>query len=55
MTQRVEQTHQEKVEMYMELEKEQLIEMLIEANRHLDNRVVGIQRGLEYKEVKGKI
>lgn len=53
MIQIIEQTHKEKVEMYMKLDKEQLIEMLIEANRNLNRIPSTISRGLEYKEIKG--
>lgn len=35
MNQTIEISHQEKVEMYRMIEKERLIEMLIEANKHL--------------------
>ena len=45
MIQVVEQTHEEKVAMYMKSTKRELIEMLIECNRHLDSRP------LEYCEV----
>lgn len=58
MIQIKEQSHQEKVDMYMLLSKEQLIEMLIEANRHLwrvPPIIEGIKTGLEYKEIKGKV
>ena len=37
MIQKVEMTYIEKVEMYRLEDKETLIAMLIEANRHLDN------------------
>lgn len=36
MMQLIEQTHEEKVAMYMKCTKKQLIEMLIECNKHLD-------------------
>lgn len=35
MVQIIETSHQEKVEMYRMIDKESLIEMLIEANKHL--------------------
>ena len=38
MIQIIEQTKEEKVKMYSKLSKKELIEMLIEANRHLNNR-----------------
>ena len=38
MVQIVEQTHTEKVKMYNECSKDELIEMLIEANKHLVNK-----------------
>ena len=38
MIQTVEQTKEEKEKMYNKLSKKELIEMLIEANRHLNNR-----------------
>ena len=38
MIQIIEQTKEEKVKMYNKLSKKELIEMLIEANRHLNNR-----------------
>ncbi len=36
MVQRIEQTYEEKVEMFQKCSKEELIEMLIESNRLLD-------------------
>jgi len=36
MYQIIEQTHEEKVKMYSKLNKKELVEMLIEANNHLD-------------------
>lgn len=38
MYQVIETTHEEKVKMYNKLSKKDLITMLIEANRHLNNR-----------------
>ena len=38
----VETTHKEKVEMYNLISKDKLIEMLIEANRHLKNLTIPI-------------
>ena len=38
MLQIIEITNEEKVKMYNKLSKKELIEMLIEANRHLNNR-----------------
>jgi len=35
MVQTIEMSHQKKVEMYRMIDKERLIEMLIEANKHL--------------------
>lgn len=35
MNQVIEQTHEDKVKMYSKLNKKELIEMLIEANKHL--------------------
>ena len=35
MVQEVEQTHEEKVNMYMKCDKKELINMLIESNKHL--------------------
>jgi len=37
MVQAIEMTDQEKKEMYSLLEKEELIEMIIEANKQIDN------------------
>ena len=38
--QTVEQTHEEKVKMYMKLSKKELVAMLIEANRCLEMRPI---------------
>ena len=38
MLQIIETTKEEKIKMYNKLSKKELIEMLIEANRHLNNR-----------------
>jgi len=38
MIQEMEMTYQEKYDLYMSLEKESLVKMLIEANRHLSSR-----------------
>lgn len=46
MYQIIEQTHEEKVKMYSKLSKKELIEMLIEANLHLNSRKQEINFGL---------
>lgn len=43
MMQIIEQTHEEKMAMYMKLSKKELAQMLIEANRHLENRPIMVQ------------
>jgi len=71
MIQRVKMTHEEKVAMYEVVPKEDLIEMLIQCNRVIEmltevpkldmNRLreitepTGIQKGNDFKEIKGKI
>lgn len=45
MMQIVEQTFEQKVGMYDKLSKEELIHMLIEANKHLDNKLPIIGSG----------
>ena len=42
MMQVVEQTHAQKIEMFMKLPKRQIIEMLIECNRIINNRTLEI-------------
>ena len=49
-------TQQDKIDMYMKLEKETLVKMLIEAKDQtytLLKLIKGIDKGLEYKEIKG--
>lgn len=43
----VPQTYEEKVEMYMKLDKRKIVDMLIEANMHLDRLTNGpVQTGV---------
>lgn len=37
MLQKIEQTTEQQIEMYMKLPKKKLAQMLVEANRHLNN------------------
>ena len=50
MLQIIEQTHEEKVDMYSKLSKKELIIMLIEANRHLLSRPLKIEQLTHNKE-----
>lgn len=67
MIQTVDMTHEAKVKMYRKVSKDKLIEMLIEANRHLAeltsgkefvkgiDHYVGIIRGNEKEEIEKRI
>ena len=48
MIQIVEMTYQEKYDMYMKLEKESLVKMLIECNKHLER--LSLQPFIDTKE-----
>jgi len=45
MVQIIEQTHKQKVKMYMKLPKRKIVEMLINCNNILNSRPIGIYHG----------